>query len=235
MSGPKATRLILENGTSTLGAGSEPAQSYAVMGRSTKDSLTNKVITDPSNRVAASQLTVAGTPVPLEADGAAGTVLTRTATGAAFLPGGGGGGGSYDVVVVPFTGLVSNTFVTLGAPIDIVGSSAADITVQASATPGTGDEFLSSKDILGVEMQMGLQYITQGSARRTFANVLVGGVTQPSPGAQTVVNGINNFRQTFDYFVWGIGATDPVKATVNSNATPTITLNGGRFYILLSP
>lgn len=236
MAAPRATKILLENGTSTLASGAEPQQIYALMGRNTKDVITNKVITDPSNKVAATYLSVAGVPVYLEADGVAGTVLTRTATGASFLPGGGGGGGAYDVVVIPFTGLSgagANQYVSFGAPADIIGTSAADITIQAAAP--SGSQFVSSKPIYSVDCQIGLQYISQGTNRRTFCNVIVDGVTQPSPGADTVAAGVNNFRQTFSYSVYGVPAALATRVTLNTNVSGPVTLNTGRLYLILQP
>lgn len=230
----RSTKLLLENGTATVGSGSEPQQIYKVIGRDTKDSFKNKTITDPSNTVAASQLTTPSGSVAIENDGVVGDVLTRTMTGASFLPPTALSNSPYDIVIIPFFGptatVGSLNYFDFAAPIDVVGTSASSVTVQAAAN---GQEFVCTKQIDILDAQIGLQYITQAGARRTFLNVSVNGIVQPSPGAQTVVAGINNFRQSFTYLVFGLGANNPVQVVVDTNATAPITVNSGRCYLMI--
>lgn len=75
-------------GAITRGIGSGPALRYEPVGRHNKLVFTNKVITDPSNRVSANLLTVGGTSAPITGTASEGDVLTVSANGYAFQPAG---------------------------------------------------------------------------------------------------------------------------------------------------
>lgn len=226
---PQQVRLVLETGASTIGNGEPPITSYNVMGRTTRDILTNKTIVDPSNVVAASQLLIGGIPSPILSGGSTGDVLTRTPTGLQFQPPSAGSGCPFDVVRVPFNAIVLSGAVyyfTFGAPFNVLGTSASTVTVQpATATPA-GSEVVCTKLIYSVTMQMGLQYITQAAARRTFGNITADG-SPLSSAASTIPSGINNFRQAILNIQYGLQAGTKIAAAIDTNATAPLTLNSG--------
>ena len=229
MSKPVKTRLVLETGVSTLGNGADDsagvAATYAIVGRTTHDTFTNKTITDPSNVIAATQLSVGGTPLSIAPGGSAGDVLTLTPSGCAFLPAADG----LAVVRVPITAITLSGgayYASFGAPVNIYGSAASSITVRAATLTPVGSEFVCSSDIYSAALSVGLQYVTQAAARRTFINIVSGG-TPMSSFANSVPQGINNFRQGLFNIQYGRIAGTVIAALVNTDASAPLTLNGG--------
>lgn len=228
-----AYELCLETNEITLGAGQQtvPPRRYKLIGRNTTDSFTNKTITDPSNNVAASNLIINNTINPILPGGATGDVLTKTADGVQFLPGGGGGGaaGSYDIVRIPATAFANtgtNYYLVLGAPVDILGSSASTITVQAATDTPVGSEIICSKVLFLVNSLVCTQSPSQGAARRASVAIVSNGVT----GADcdnTIPAGINAFRLSLRAIEYGKAAGTKIAVRVSSNVVAAIVFQGG--------
>lgn len=82
-----------------IGASGNPIVGFTLIGRNDIATMKNKTLADATNDIAANQLRLDTEFVPLEAGGATGDVLVKTATGAQFQPAPGDGGTATSLTV----------------------------------------------------------------------------------------------------------------------------------------
>ena len=175
-------------GIVTLGSGGGNNQPvpYKLVGRNTKDAFTNKTITDPSNRVAASLLTVGGTSAPINGAASIGEVLTVTSTGYEFQPVGGTG---------PAVSLA-----TAGAPVAVDSSPAPTGEGFVLSTTGATDAEWTLQPVNNIRITTfgtppgntatagfaGSIAIGDGATADIFRSISIGNVSQSASAATAV-------------------------------------------------